>query len=330
MGSATSNGKRPTIRFVRAGVLGLGLAAAAWTACARTRSVEATGTPPSSSTSSRAAASTTAPVLDQDTLADADSSPQPDGAAANEADGATTTASAWTPPASIDGPHQDLALDAGRPVYYAMPKDRDALGPFRLVGHLHGMCGAPTYACGKWIGAGTDVGVMVCPTGNARCGDSPVGPPSWEAPTWPELVALMDRDLETAVAKVEAKRPGTIRKEGAILTGYSRGAYAAPGIARRHPNRWQHLVLIEANVSLTADALRSAGVRSVALVAGEQGNEIAGMRKTQLALEDAGFPAQLFVMRRTGHLYSDDMENVMHDALAFVLAHDAPPDGSAY
>jgi pimeloyl-ACP methyl ester carboxylesterase len=189
------------------------------------------------------------------------------------------------------------------------------------------MCGPPSYACGTWIGAGTDVGIMVCPTGNARCGESPYSPPSWEAPSWSELVALMDKDLETAVAKVEAKRPGMIRKEGAILTGYSRGAFAAPVIARRHPGRWRHLVLIEANAPLSADGLRRSGVRSVALVAGEQGNEIAGMRKTQEDLERAGFPAQVFVMRRTGHLYSDDMEHVMHDALTYVLAHeDAPPD----
>jgi predicted esterase len=243
---------------------------------------------------------------------------------------------AWSPPprSNIDGPHEELTLDAGRPVYYAMPTmhtmPRAADAPLRLVGHLHGMCGPPSYACGKWIGAGTDVGIMVCPTGNARCGESPYSPPSWEAPSWPELVAIMDKDLEAAVAKVAAKRPGSIRKEGAILTGYSRGAFAAPVIARRHPGRWRYLVLIEANAPLSVEGLRSSGVRSVALVAGEQGTEIAGMRKTQEDLARAGFPAQLFVMRRTGHLYSDDMELVMHDALAYVLAHeDAALDAGA-
>jgi hypothetical protein len=225
------------------------------------------------------------------------------------------------PPIAIDGPHENLSLDAGRPIYYAMP--RGASHPLRLVGHLHGMCGPPPYACGKWIGAGTGVGLMVCPTGNARCGDSPIGPPSWEAPSWLELVAIMDHDLEAAIAKVEAKHRGILRREGAILTGYSRGAYAAPAITRLHPNRWRHLVLIEANVPLSANGLRSAGVRAVALVAGEQGTEIAGMTKTQLELDKAGYPAKLFVMAKTGHLYSEDMEYVMHEALAFVLEHDA-------
>jgi hypothetical protein len=169
------------------------------------------------------------------------------------------------------------------------------------------------------MGAGTAAGAMVCPTGNARCGDSPNGPPSWEAPSWKELVAAMDHDLEASIAKVSAKHPGAIRREGAVLTGYSRGAYAAAPIARMHPGRWPYLVLIEANVPLSADGLKKAGVRAVALVAGERGTEIAGETKTVAALEAAGFPAKLFVMPKTGHLYAD-MERVMTEALAFVLA----------
>ena len=319
------SGASPTRWIVRAGALGTGvLLALGAAACSRTRSVETTGAAPAPSRSHAPSPGAPSEVATDapESLCDASPGDVPDA-------GAATAAVAWSPaPASgIDGPYQDLALDAGRPIYYAMPRAGER--PLRLVGHLHGMCGPPPYACGKWIGAGTDVGVMVCPTGNARCGDSPVGPPSWEAPTWTELVALMDRDLEAAVAKVEAKRSGTIRKDGAILTGYSRGAYAAPAIARRHPYRWRHLVLIEANVPLSAEALRTAAVLSVALVAGDQGNEIAGMKKTQSELERAGFPAKLFVMRRTGHLYSDDMEQVMHEALSFVLAHDEGGDAGA-
>ena len=174
----------------------------------------------------------------------------------------------------IDGPHEELALDAGRSIYYALPKD--GARPLRLIGHLHGMCGPPSYACGKWIGAGTAVGLMVCPTGNAKCGDSPYSPPSWEAPTWTELVGIMDADLEASIAKVAKKKKDAagdplFTREGAILTGYSRGAFAAPGIARAHPGRWRHLVLIEANVPLSAAGLQKAGVKSVALVAGEAG-----------------------------------------------------------
>jgi pimeloyl-ACP methyl ester carboxylesterase len=222
---------------------------------------------------------------------------------------------------NVDGPHE-IPLTAGRPIWYALPGAGDK--PVRLVAHLHGMCGPPSYACGKWIEAGTDVGAMVCPTGNARCGDSPYGPPSWEAASWEELVVEMDRDLEASIAKVIAKHPGVVRRDGAVLTGYSRGAYAAAVIARMHPGRWPYLVLIEARVPLGAASLRKAGVRAVALVAGEVGTEVASERKTQEELERAGFPARLFVMPGAGHLYSDDMERVMADALAYVLAQSTP------
>jgi hypothetical protein len=227
---------------------------------------------------------------------------------------------AWSPlPApEIEGP-REIPLEPGRTVWYALAKS--GARPRRLVGHLHGLCGPPAYACGKWIAAGAEVGVLVCPTGNAKCGDSPFSPASWEAPTWNELVTLMDHDLESSVAKVEAKHKGTIDRSGAVLTGYSRGAYAAAVIARlpKNKDRWPYLVLIEANVSLTAASLRAAGVRGVALIAGERGTEIAGERKTVEALERDGYPARLFVMKKTGHPYSDDMEHVMHDALSWVL-----------
>jgi hypothetical protein len=227
--------------------------------------------------------------------------------------------------AEIDGPNTALALAAGRPIWFAVAKPdagaRGSVRPARLVGHLHGVCGAPSYACGKWIGAGASAGLLVCPTGNAHCGASPLGPPSWEADTWPELLALMDTDLEAAIARVAQKRPGEVSREGAVLTGYSRGAYAAVPIARKHPGRWPYLVLIEADVPVTAKALRAAGVRAVAFVGGEQGTQIAGERATTEALGKEDFPARLFVMKHTGHLYAVDMEDVMRDALAFVLEH---------
>ncbi len=229
--------------------------------------------------------------------------------------------------AAVDGPHQ-LPLAPNRSIFYALPMKTPAARagspPWRLVGHLHGICYPPSYSAGRWVAAAVDVGVLVTPTGNAHCGESENGPPSWEAPSWDELVTIMDGDLERSVAKVAAKHPGTIRREGAVLTGFSRGAYAAPVIARMHPGRWPYLVLIEANVPLSAPGLRKAGVRAVALLAGEVGTEIAGMRKTDAELTQAGFPSKLFVMPRVGHVYPDDMEKIMADALAFVLSHEQP------
>lgn len=135
----------------------------------------------------------------------------------------------------------------------------------------------------------------------------------------------MDADLEASIAKVSAKYPGAFRRDGAVLTGYSRGAFAAPVIARRHPGRWPYLVLIEANAPLKVAELCKSGVLAVALVAGEWGTELEGGRKTEGELLAARFPARLFVMPKTGHLYAEDMESVMHDALAFVLSNTTTP-----
>jgi alpha/beta superfamily hydrolase len=137
----------------------------------------------------------------------------------------------------------------------------------------------------------------------------------------------MDGDLERSIALVQKKHPHAVRREGAILTGYSRGGFAVPFIAAKHPGRWPYLLVIEADATFTTSGLRRAGVRRVALVGGELGTEIAGMQKTVDALVADGFPAQLFVMPKTGHLYSDNMEEVMRAALGFLVAdgNDASP-----
>jgi len=215
---------------------------------------------------------------------------------------------------------QEIALEEGRSIYYALPHaSADAGAPARLVAHLHGICHPPSYSCGKWLGAAVDHGALVCPTGNARCGDAGFSPPSWEAPTWEELVRIMDGDLERAIGKVNGRHRGALRREGAILTGWSRGGFAAPVIARAHPGRWPYLVIIEANAPLSVASLRAAGVRGVALLAGEQGTELAGMRKTASELEAGGLHARLFVMTGTAHAYSADIDDLMRQALEFVL-----------
>jgi hypothetical protein len=234
---------------------------------------------------------------------------------------------------AVDGPHSRL-LAEGRPIYYAFPGGAPDAGsrpdatdaPWRIVANLHGTCGGPTYSCGSWIRAGVEVGALICPTGNAHCGPSPLSPPTWEAPSWGELVRDMESDLERSVAIVSSHTPHAIRRDGAILTGYSRGGYAVPVIAQMRPGRWPLLLVIEADATLDPTSLRRARVRAVALVAGEWGDQIAGMRKTADALAAASFRSRLFVMAKTGHLYSDDIEDVMREALAFLVASEGEAD----
>jgi len=127
---------------------------------------------------------------------------------------------------------------------------------------------------------------------------------------------------------VNAAYPDEMEREGAILTGFSRGAYIAPTLAAMHPGRWRYLILTEANVSLDARRLRAAKVRAVALIAGEWGTELPGERATVKQLNAAGFPAKLFVMPKAGHYYSANIDQIMADAMAFVTdpSHDEKPD----
>lgn len=216
------------------------------------------------------------------------------------------------PPEREIGPHV-LPLMPGRKVYFAV--SRSTKTPVRLVANLHGVCNPPGYACGYWTESASNVGFMICPEGNSTCGAG--GPPTWTEPH-----AKMDEDLEKAVAVVDKEYPGQISRDGSILTGFSYGAYAAATIARTHPGRWPYLILTEANVPLEASWLRTAGVKAVALVAGEIGSQIAGERATAQKLAKQGYPARLWVMKGAAHHYSADVDAIMGEALAWMLAHE--------
>jgi hypothetical protein len=205
--------------------------------------------------------------------------------------------------------------DAGaRTVYWVAPTSRAK--PQRLLANLHGICNPPGYACGYWVQAASEAGFLVCPTGNARCGAG-----QYNAPTWTIGDDGMDKDLEAAIAEIESRNPGEFSRDGAILTGFSKGAYAAVGIAKKHPGRWPYLILNEADVSLSAKVLRDAQVRAVALIAGEVSGQVAGEKRTAAALEKEGYPVKLWLMPKAGHFYSPDIDEIMRQAIAFVTAH---------
>jgi len=208
----------------------------------------------------------------------------------------------------------EVPFEGKRNVYFVVPPVKGASK--RLIANLHGVCNPPGYACGYWIGAAADVGFLVCPTGNSHCG-GPSGPPTWSEPA-----TRMDADLERAIATVDAAYPGEISRDGAILTGFSLGGTVAAQIALAHPGRWPYLILTEASPPLDARTLRAAGVRAVAMLAGEIGGQVAGERKTVDRLKRDGFPARLWVMKGAGHHYSADIDALMAEALAFVLASD--------
>ncbi len=192
---------------------------------------------------------------------------------------------------------------------------RSLATPARLLAMIHGVCTPPSYVCGSWSDVASDAGFLVCPTGNKSC--EPGGPPTWE-----ESFADIDADLERAIAATVDVFPGQIERSGAILSGFSRGSYAAVILAVRHPGRWPFLILNEADVELSVPMMQVAKVRAVALIAGEWGTQLAGEKATYEAMKKQGYPIQLWVMRKAGHYYSADIGDIMREAIDFVVAHD--------
>jgi len=109
-----------------------------------------------------------------------------------------------------------------------------------------------------------------------------------------------------------------------VLTGFSRGAYAAGRIAVMHPGRWPYLLLTEADVPLDAGTLRAAGVKAVAMVAGEIGSQVQGERRTVARLVASGLRARLWIMPGAGHYYSGNVDEIMGESLDWLLTGDGP------
>lgn len=230
-----------------------------------------------------------------------------DGIAEGASPGATE------PPRSV-GPLQVPFLGARRAFVVPAAAGR---APHRLIAMLHGVCNPPSYACGQWSHAASLHGVLVCPTGNAICTTESPG-----APTWDESFAKIDEDLERAIAKVSDRFPGETTREGAILVGFSRGAYAAAIIAARHAGRWPFLILNEADTELSLPMLRQGKVRAVALIAGEWGSQVKGERKNADDLTKKGYPIRLWVMPKAGHHYSANIDDIMSEAIEFLVSHE--------
>src|SRR5262249_9515267 len=66
-------------------------------------------------------------------------------------------------------------------------------------------------------------------------------------------------------------------------------------------------------------ALRRAGVKAVALLAGEWGAQIAGERATAARLRAQGFAARFWTMEKAGHYYSANIDALMATALDWVV-----------
>ncbi len=197
-------------------------------------------------------------------------------------------------------------LDAGDvPVVVYPPKDHSRAQPVTVF--LHGMCDVPQNEC-PWIApAATEHGWLVCPRASLACQG---GGAAWS-------FTHAGKNVESAVERLVAARPGQVDTEGRTLMGFSLGGSVAMNLAQAGDGRWAHLVVIAAKVTADKRRLDHAGVRSVVFAAGDYDMTHGSLLGATRRLDRAGFPALFVSLGKVGHTFPADMDEKMHAALGF-------------
>jgi len=189
-------------------------------------------------------------------------------------------------------------------------------GPRPAIVFLHGMWASPEDSCPSLESAATPFGFLVCPRGNAPLGDGKM---------WAGTYANAERQIHAALDAAEALAPGRLDRSGdGTLLGFSNGAYFAAEVACAEPGRWTGLVLMSMKLDLDAARLRAAGVRRVALAAGDQDASRASMEALARRLDGRrGLAARFMSLGPVAHTFPPDMADRMCAAIAWVRDADA-------
>jgi len=177
------------------------------------------------------------------------------------------------------------------------------------------MWAGPEDSCPALESAATPFGFLVCPRGNAPFGDG--------GTMWAGTYLDAERSIHTALDAAGALAPGKLdRGRDGTLIGYSNGAYFAAEVACSEPGRWQGLVLMSMKLDLDAARLRAAGVRRVALAAGDRDDARSSMETLARRLDDAGVQARFLSLGPGGHALPPDISARMCVAVSWVRGAD--------
>ncbi len=211
----------------------------------------------------------------------------------------------------------DLPLEGFHPAVFVAP-DRtvgSALSwPLTVV--LHGNFDRPEWECEIWAKAARSRGWLLCPRGVPRQDVSP------RLDRWTYRGrALIAREIVGGVAALERRFPGKVRRDDALLVGFSLGANIAPRLLAMKGLPFRGVVLAEGGLSVTADLARGAarrGVRRVVHLCGEQTICPARARTLLPFWRRAKVAARVLVMEGVGHGYPTDFDDLASRALAAV------------
>lgn len=227
---------------------------------------------------------------------------------------ALVTAGAWAlapPPAPPPGSTVFSTEAGGRALFYPPADATPGERPLTMM--LHGMCAAPEWECPFFRKGATADGFLLCGAGPALCG---AGPGS----RWSGAPAALAKAVSGSVEGLERRLPaGSKLGPGRALVGYSLGAAAASqALALARPGEWTALMVINASVVPSAAELRKAGVKRVALVAGEHDMTAAKLKRTAKALASAGLDARYFSLGPVGHYFGESTEAALEAPLRWL------------
>jgi pimeloyl-ACP methyl ester carboxylesterase len=181
---------------------------------------------------------------------------------------------------------------------------RGALGDDRIA-FLHGLCSSGAGYLESFQFAAAERGLAVAPNGDVAC-------PGGGRRSWSHKLDAIDRLI------VEALRAGgaTEPPRGVTLIGYSLGASRAAQIARKHPERYDALILIGAPTSPLPRGLEH--LRAAAMMAGERDRQDL-MKNAVSAFRAANIASEFFELPQAAHgQMGPDSERVMREVLAWM------------
>lgn len=186
----------------------------------------------------------------------------------------------------------------------AYPPEKGASSEAPLVVYLHGVHGRAENGC-PWMRSGTGAtGWVVCPEPKVKDG------PGW---SW---TGRVNDDAPVVASAIHATRSSAPR----VAVGFSQGAYLAVDLIRARAESFRGVVLLGADVTPDAGALKSAGVRRVVLGASAQEPWHAALERNAARLRREGVDARFVSLGNVGHTYVGEDPTVLREAIAWAAA----------
>jgi predicted esterase len=199
---------------------------------------------------------------------------------------------------TVLGEPSRLTVPGSADAFYYKPVGR---GPKPVLMFLHGRNGNPAEDCRKWAKVGTQFGWVVCPQGPE---DHGAGNRSWN-----NSVPAGKHITDGALAALEARFKGRVRKRNNILIGFSEGAYIAMQLGLHDPATWDRWLILAANdrywygdadtEALFGEARRK--VKRVFLLTGESDGVAENTRRVARLVKDARIPVRVRITPGMGH-----------------------------